>query len=200
MLASCLAFLQPLYTVNYTWPPSCPSPLHISTSPKLRSPRYVLDLLKLGAHLDDTVSDQARVQAHCSPQGVLCARTRIEAHDEVVAIVVCRLELLRRLGEQKGAPVGDAAHDTLLIENDFTSCFGDSTQWFCVRRLRHWVDGEVQCRWWEVGFTLLLQRGGQAVPAPISTTPIAEQKKNSHIPLQSFHTALFVCALIAWRW
>jgi hypothetical protein len=58
---------------------------------------------------------------------VLCARTRIEAHDEVVAVVVCGLEFFRGLGEEESAPVGDAAHDTALVEDDFASGFGDSS-------------------------------------------------------------------------
>lgn len=57
---------------------------------------------------------------------MLCARTSIEAHDEVMAVVVCRLQFLGRLGEQKSAPVGDAAHNALLIEHDLSGGFGDS--------------------------------------------------------------------------
>jgi hypothetical protein len=59
---------------------------------------------------------------------MLCARTRIEAHDEVVAVVVCGLQFFRGLGEEESAPVGDAAHDAALVENDFSSSFGDSNQ------------------------------------------------------------------------
>jgi hypothetical protein len=57
---------------------------------------------------------------------VLCARARIEAHDEVVTVVVCGLQLLRWLREEEGAPVGDAAHDAALVENDFARGFSDS--------------------------------------------------------------------------
>ena len=57
---------------------------------------------------------------------MLRARTRIEAHDEVVAVVVCRLQFLGRLGEQESAPVGDAAHNALLVEYDLSGGFGDS--------------------------------------------------------------------------
>jgi hypothetical protein len=59
---------------------------------------------------------------------MLCARTCIEAHDEVVAVVVCGLQFFRRLGEEESAPVGDAAHDAALVEDDFPSRFGDSNQ------------------------------------------------------------------------
>jgi hypothetical protein len=60
---------------------------------------------------------------------VLCAGTRIEAHNEVVTVVVCGLQLLRWLGEEESAPVGDAADDALLIEDDLASGFGNSTRY-----------------------------------------------------------------------
>lgn len=66
--------------------------------PELGYSRHILDVLELLAHFDDRVSDQPRVQTHCAAEGVLCARTCIEAHDEVVAIVVRRLQFLGRFG------------------------------------------------------------------------------------------------------
>lgn len=57
---------------------------------------------------------------------MLRARTRIEAHYEVVAIVVRGLQFLGRLGEQEGAPVGVAAHDAVLREDYGAGGFGDS--------------------------------------------------------------------------
>jgi hypothetical protein len=60
---------------------------------------------------------------------VLCAGARIKAHDEVVAVVVRGLQLLRWLGEKEGAPVGDAADDTLLVEDNLACSFGDSTRY-----------------------------------------------------------------------
>jgi hypothetical protein len=39
---------------------------------------------------------------------------------------VCRLQLLRRLGEEESAPVGDAAHNAILLEHDLAGGFGDS--------------------------------------------------------------------------
>jgi hypothetical protein len=52
----------------------------------------------------------------------------IEAHDEVVAGMVRGLQLLCGLGKEKRAPVGDAADDALLLENDLASSFGDSKE------------------------------------------------------------------------
>jgi hypothetical protein len=64
---------------------------------------------------------------------MLCACARIEAHDEVMAIVVGRLQFLRRLWEEKGAPVGDTANDAVLLKNDPASGFGDSGRRISVR-------------------------------------------------------------------
>jgi hypothetical protein len=43
-----------------------------------------------------------------------------------VAVVVCGLQFSGWTGEQEGAPVGDAAHDAALVEDDFACGFGDS--------------------------------------------------------------------------
>ena len=91
-----------------------------------RLARNVLDLFKLGAHLDNRVAYQTGVQAHCAAQRVLCAGAGVEAHDEVVADVVGGLQLLRGLGQQEGAPVGDAAHDAVLLEDDLAGRLCDS--------------------------------------------------------------------------
>lgn len=56
---------------------------------------------------------------------MLCAGARVEAHDEMVTIVVGRLQFLRRLWEEESAPVRDAAHNAISLENDFASSFGD---------------------------------------------------------------------------
>lgn len=93
---------------------------------ELGLPCDVFDLLKLGAHLDNRIPDQTGIKRHCLSQRVLCARTRVEAHDEVVAVVVGCLQFLRGLWEQEGAPVRDAAHDTIPLENNLASGFGDS--------------------------------------------------------------------------
>lgn len=57
---------------------------------------------------------------------MLCARTRVEAHDKMVAVVVGRLQFLRSLWEEESAPVRHAAHDAVLLEYDFAGGFGDS--------------------------------------------------------------------------
>jgi hypothetical protein len=93
---------------------------------ELRGTGDIGNLLELGAHLDNRVSDQAGVQRHGLAQRVLGARARIEAQDEVVPVVVCRLQFLGGLGKEEGAPVGDAAHNAVLLEHDSTSGFGDS--------------------------------------------------------------------------
>ena len=101
--------------------------LHFSPSLlEARLPRNILNLLKLGPHLHNRVPDQPRIQTHGAPQRVLCAGTGIEAHDEVVADVVRRLQLLRGLGQQESAPVGDAADDAVLLEDDFAGGLCDS--------------------------------------------------------------------------
>lgn len=41
--------------------------LFTSPSPELGGSWHILDLLKLGAHFDDAVSDQPGVQTHGSP-------------------------------------------------------------------------------------------------------------------------------------
>ena len=93
---------------------------------KLRLPCDILDLLELCAHLHDRVSNQAGVERHGLSQGVLRAGTRVEAHDEVVAVVVGRLQFLRWFWEKESAPIRDTAHDAVLFENDSASGFGDS--------------------------------------------------------------------------
>lgn len=88
--------------------------------------RNVLDLFELCAHLHDGVAYQTRIQAHCAAQRMLCAGARVEAHDEVVANVVGGLQLLRGLRQEEGAPVGHAAHDAILLEDDLAGCLCDS--------------------------------------------------------------------------
>jgi hypothetical protein len=88
--------------------------------------RYVLDLLKLCAHLDDGVADQARIQAHGAAERVLGAGAGVEAHDEVVADVVGRLQLAGGLGQEEGAPVGDATDDAVLLEDHLAGGLCDS--------------------------------------------------------------------------
>ena len=51
---------------------------------------------------------------------------RVEAQDEVVALVVFGALFARRLGEQEGAPIADAADYAAGGEDDVASCAGDS--------------------------------------------------------------------------
>lgn len=60
-------------------------------SSKAGRARHILNLLELDAHLHNTISYHPRIQTHRPSQGVLCFRTRIEAHNEVVPDVVCGL-------------------------------------------------------------------------------------------------------------
>jgi hypothetical protein len=57
---------------------------------------------------------------------MLCLGAGIEAHDEMVAGMMCGLEFLRRLREEESAPVGHATHDAFLLEDDLSGGFGDS--------------------------------------------------------------------------
>lgn len=50
----------------------------------------------------------------------------VEAHYEVVADIVRRLQLLRGLGQEESAPVGDAADDAVLLEDDLAGRLCDS--------------------------------------------------------------------------
>ena len=78
---------------------------------------------------------------------------------------MCGLQFSGWVGEQEGAPIGDAAHDAALVEDDFACGFGDSRDYesdmrFGRRRLR--------TKAMEGGITLSLRRGGQAGPAVVS--------------------------------
>jgi hypothetical protein len=66
--------------------------------PELGRPLHILDSFKLLPHLHHRVSNQSRIQSHCSSQRMLRSCTRIEAHNEVVSVVVRRLQLFRGLG------------------------------------------------------------------------------------------------------
>jgi hypothetical protein len=163
----------------------CRSPCPYSALPELGHTRHVLDVLKLLAHLHDRISDQARIQTHCASQSVLCACTGVEAHDEVVAVVVGRLQFLRGLGEQEGAPVGVAAHDAALGQDDVACRFGDSGQ----RVSTPWVICERVGVAWP---TLSLRRGGQA-------GPVGHCQLRSNFPLRAlaYHSYHFIQHL-AW--
>lgn len=59
---------------------------------------------------------------------MLGARPGIEAHNEVVAVVMRRLQFLGRLRQQERAPVADAAHDAVLIQYNLAGGTGDSAK------------------------------------------------------------------------
>nr|POF13708.1 putative glycine cleavage system h protein, mitochondrial [Quercus suber] len=84
----------------------------------LRLPADILDLLQLAAHLDDAVADHAGVEAERAAHHVLGLGARVEAQDEVVALVVDGTLLARRLGQQERAPVRDAAHHAARAQHD----------------------------------------------------------------------------------
>ena len=123
----------------------CLVPTPSSRSSEFGFPWNILNLLKLGTHLDYRVSNQTGIERHGLSQGMLCACARIEAHDEVMAIVVGRLQFLRRLWKEKGAPVGDTANDAVLLKNDPASGFGDSGRRISVRSPGY---AHTIMRWW----------------------------------------------------
>jgi hypothetical protein len=57
---------------------------------------------------------------------VLCLCARVEAHDEVVAVVVGCALLAGGFGEEESAPVCDAADDAAGGEDLVACCTGDS--------------------------------------------------------------------------
>jgi hypothetical protein len=67
---------------------------------------------------------------------VLCLCARVEAHDEVVAIVVSCALLARGFGEEESAPVCDAADDAACGEDLVACCASDSGGY--VRGVRRW--------------------------------------------------------------
>lgn len=108
-------------------PANSPHP-SIHPSSKLGHSRNVLDIGKLLAHLDNRVPNQPRIQTHGTAQLVLSARPGIEAHNEVVAVVMRRLQFLGRLRQQERAPVADTAHDAVLIQYNLAGGTGDSAK------------------------------------------------------------------------
>lgn len=57
---------------------------------------------------------------------MLCLCARVEAHDEVVAVVVNCALLARGFGKEEGAPVCDTADDAAGGEDLVACCAGDS--------------------------------------------------------------------------
>lgn len=86
---------------------------------------HILDVLQGLAHPDDAVADHTRVEAEGALDGVLGVGGGVEAHDEVVTGLVQGLVLAEGLGEQEGAPVGEAADDAVASEDDGAGGLGD---------------------------------------------------------------------------
>jgi hypothetical protein len=87
---------------------------------------HIPHFIQFRADLHHRVSDHARVQTKCPLDSVLCLRARIEAHDEVVAIVVGCALLARGFREEESAPVCDAADDAACGEDLVACCASDS--------------------------------------------------------------------------
>ena len=75
--------------------------------------------------LDDAELEHARVDAEHFLDGHLRGGRAVEAHDEVVPVDVARLVLRHGFRQEVRAPIGDAAHDPALRENDLPGCAGD---------------------------------------------------------------------------
>jgi hypothetical protein len=95
--------------------------------------------------------------------------------------LVCRLQFLCGLREEKGAPVGVSAHDALLRQDDCACCFGDSAArqpsvYMCS------MAGVIS-----YSFTSE-RRPGRTCSRTVS--PVRTRANSRHdIPLRSFHTA-----------
>lgn len=83
----------------------------------------------------------------------------VEAHDEVVPVVVQLLGLSSGLGQEECAPVADAAHHAARVQDYVAGCFGDSAGVGLVGLDRlegeeGGLDGEVMgVRCWTYSFT-----------------------------------------------
>jgi len=101
-----------------------------SISP-INLPTNILNLIELRPNLHHRVANHARIQTECPLDSVLCLCARVEAHDEVVAIVVGCALLAGGFGEEESAPVCDAADDAAGGEDLIACCAGDSGGRLC---------------------------------------------------------------------
>lgn len=116
--------------------PSLPLIAARTISP-INLPTHIPNLIELRANLHHRVANHARVQTESPLDGVLCLCARVEAHDEVVAVVVGCALLAGGFGEEESAPVCDAADDAAGGEDLVACCAGDSgNHW--VRGVRTW--------------------------------------------------------------
>jgi hypothetical protein len=84
------------------------------------------DLVQLRSDFHHRVADHARVQTESPLNGVLRLCARVEAHDEVVAVVVESALLAGGFGQEEGPPVCEAADYAAGGEDLVSGCAGDS--------------------------------------------------------------------------
>ena len=113
--------------------PSPHSPLLISPRPvsPINLSTNILNLIELRPNLDHRVANHARIQTERPLDSVLRLRARVEAHDEIVAVVVGSALLASGFRKEEGAPVCDAADDAAGGEDLVACCAGDSEKWSC---------------------------------------------------------------------
>jgi hypothetical protein len=98
--------------------------------------------VQLGSDFDHRVADHARVQTERPLDGVLGLCARVEAHDEVVAIVVECALLAGGFGQEEGSPVCETAHYAAGGEDLVSCCAGDSAGRVVRWELREVLTGE----------------------------------------------------------
>jgi hypothetical protein len=126
----------PLMTIS----PNLPFLLLVARSiAPINLPSHVPNLIQLRANLDHRIANHSRVQTERPLHRVLSFGARVEAHDEVVAVVVGCALLAGGFGEEESAPVCDAADNATGSEHLVAGCAGDSGG--CVLE-------EVVVMWW----------------------------------------------------
>lgn len=96
-------------------------------------------------------ADHARLEAQGGADVVVDGGGGVVAHDEVVAVGVLHLVDGDGLGEGEDAPVGEAADDAAVAEDEGAYCLGDSNsnvRGVCLR----WgsrLGGEVKLMGWD---------------------------------------------------
>ena len=103
----------PTPTPPPTPPPTTPPPpLFLRRQRELPFlPTHLVHLVEPVAQLDDTKLDHSRVEPQGRPDDLLRLSRRVEAHDEVVSKVVCRLMFFRPCRKQQCAPVCIPPHN-----------------------------------------------------------------------------------------
>lgn len=87
-------------------------------------PRHSLKLAVTKLNMRGT--NHARLEAQSRADVVVDAGGGVVAHDEVVAVGVLHLVDGDGLGEGEDAPVGEAADDAAVFEDEGADCLGDS--------------------------------------------------------------------------